>query len=109
MKDTKNTVETEVTVNPENEAQADNAAPEANEKAGVPNKVKVFLPKIPGEENTVFVGLNGKGYQVPRGKQVEVPAAVAEILNNVEKNREYAEKYSEEQKAKMHVVQGAPG
>lgn len=69
----------------------------------------VFLPKISGEDATVFVGLNGKAWQIPRGKQTEVPVEVAEILNAAERNRQMADEYAEAEKAKMKTVQGAPG
>lgn len=69
----------------------------------------VFVPKVSGEDATVFVGLNGKGWQIPRGKQTEVPVEVAEILNAAERNRQMADEYAEAEKAKMKKVQGAPG
>lgn len=46
---------------------------------------KIFLPKAPqGQEPDVFVGVNGKGWRIARGLEVEVPAAVAEVLRNAE-------------------------
>lgn len=43
----------------------------------------VFLPRASEtEQQFEFVGVNGKFYQVPRGKAVEVPAEVAEVLRN---------------------------
>lgn len=43
----------------------------------------VFLPRASEtEQQFEFVGVNGKFYQVPRGKSVEVPAEVAEVLRN---------------------------
>ena len=32
--------------------------------------------------NPVFVGVNGTGYTINRGQEVDVPAAVVEVLNN---------------------------
>ena len=44
-------------------------------------KVAVYLDRATGgEENYVRVGVNGKMYQVPCGKEVEVPLPVYEIL-----------------------------
>ena len=43
--------------------------------------VTVTLPRATGkEENFVFVGLNGKGWNVMRGVPVRVPRPVAHIL-----------------------------
>lgn len=47
--------------------------------------VKIRLFKGPGRfANDVFVGLNGKGYLIKRGVDVEVPAGVAEIIRHSE-------------------------
>lgn len=47
--------------------------------------VKIRLFKGPDRfSNDVFVGLNGKGYLIKRGVDVEVPAGVAEILRHSE-------------------------
>ena len=47
------------------------------------------------DKGTIFVGVNGRGYYVPRGKSVSVPPEVAEVLKNREAMLEYAEQYSE--------------
>lgn len=48
-------------------------------------KVKVTLPRArDGEETEVFVGVNGQSWRIQRGKTVEVPACVAEVLRNAE-------------------------
>lgn len=45
--------------------------------------VKVNLPLALGsKDDVVFAGLNGVGFYFQRGKTVEMPAAVAEILKN---------------------------
>lgn len=45
----------------------------------------VFLPRASEtEQQFEFVCVNGKAYQVPRGKPVEVPAAVAEVLEHAQ-------------------------
>lgn len=47
---------------------------------------RVELTIHPGEgengRDAVFVGLNGTGYQIPRGVPVNVPAELVEILDN---------------------------
>ena len=58
-------------------------APRVDEAALMEN-VQVALPHgRPGEEQQVFVAVNGRRYLVPRGKQVSVPRYVAEMLWNV--------------------------
>lgn len=60
------------------------------------NWVKVYVDPGSGKDKgTIFVGVNGRGYYVPRGKSVEVPPEVAEVLQNRESMLEYAEQYSE--------------
>lgn len=56
--------------------------PEAKKpEAKKPDMMKIRLPrKGAGEDNFELVGLNGKMWQVPCGKEVEVPAAVHELL-----------------------------
>lgn len=45
----------------------------------------VFLPRASEtEQQFEFVCVNGKAYQVPRGKPVEVPLAVAEVLEHAQ-------------------------
>lgn len=58
-------------------AQTESAAQEAKEEY-----VKVFIRRPPDERNVKakIVGVNGKMYGVPYDKEVDVPAAVAEIL-----------------------------
>lgn len=53
-----------------------------NEKAATKS---VFLPRASEtEQQFEFVCVNGKAYQVPRGKPVEVPLAVAEVLEHAQ-------------------------
>ena len=64
--------------------------------------VQVYLPRgRTGEEQQVFVAVNGRRFLVPRGRQVSLPAYVAEMLQGVlmqEKRyeREVAQTYLEE-------------
>ena len=49
-------------------------------------KVTVTLPRATGkEEDTVFVSLNGKGYNIKRGVPVQVPRPIADILRERER------------------------
>ena len=44
---------------------------------------KVFLPRgRKNEENFVIVSVNGRNYKIMKGVEVEVPACVAEVLEN---------------------------
>ena len=58
--------------------------------------VKIRLPIIPNVEKqeAVFVGCNGRDYVIPRGKDVEVPECVVEILRNSENAIIKAAEYS---------------
>ena len=54
--------------------------------------VQVYLaPGQKGENNSEFVGLNGKGYIVPRGRPVMVPQPVFEILRRSADAKVYTE------------------
>lgn len=56
--------------------------------------VEVCLPKATGrEENFVFVGLNGKGYQIRRGETVKIPRPVYDILAASERAGERQEAF----------------
>ena len=50
-----------------------------------PKKVKIKLEKTRNEKADVYVAVNGKSYLIKRGEYVEVPIAVAEVLENKEK------------------------
>lgn len=52
--------------------------------------VKVKIPKTETEREDVFVCVNGCSYLIQRGKEVEVPKFVAEVLKNSEEQREAA-------------------
>ena len=49
-----------------------------------PKKVKIKLPLTRADKEDVYVGLNGKTYQIKRGEEVEVPEGVVEILRHRE-------------------------
>jgi len=68
---------------------------EAVETVKVPETVMIRLPRASyGEEETVFVGVNGKGYRIQRGVDVEVPRSVAEVLRNSEEAKDAALRYA---------------
>lgn len=46
--------------------------------------VRIRLPLTRDQKEDVYVGLNGVGYLIQRGKEVDVPAGVAEILQRSE-------------------------
>ena len=55
---------------------------EADERRGVRGRGD-HLPLAPtSKDDVVFAGLNGVSFYFQRGKTVEMPAAVAEILKN---------------------------
>lgn len=70
------------------EAEAAARAPARVAEDGDPNMalVSVRVPLNPAhpDDNTVTVGLNGKLWQIQRGKTVQVPKAVVEILEHAE-------------------------
>ncbi len=43
-------------------------------------KETIFLPRGAGKEDTQFVCINGRSFLVPKGKPVEVPRPVYEVL-----------------------------
>ncbi|MBR6951303.1 MAG: hypothetical protein IKH56_06200 [Oscillospiraceae bacterium] len=56
--------------------------------------VTLRLPRArAGEEDTVFVGVNGRAWRIRRGVTVEVPRSVAEVLRNGMSAEERAELY----------------
>ena len=71
-------------------------AKEAKAVETVPDTMVIRLPRaLPGEEDTLFVGVNGKGYRIKRGVDVEVPRSVAEVLRNSEAAKDAALRYAE--------------
>ena len=53
----------------------------------------ITLPRAGGtEQQSEFVCVNGRTFQVPRGKAVEVPAPVYEVLENARRQLEAARK-----------------
>ena len=57
----------------------------------------ITLPRAGGtEQQSVFVCVNGRTFQVPRGKAVEVPEPVYEVLENARRQLEAARKIEDE-------------
>ena len=60
--------------------------------------VTVTLPRATGsEENFVFVGLNGKGWNIMRGVPVRVPRPVYDILAEAETQKRRQADFSHRQ------------
>ncbi len=45
-------------------------------------RVRIIVPFIDGEDPEQVVGVNGKFYKIRKGVYVDVPAEVAEVLEN---------------------------
>lgn len=58
--------------------------------------VKIRIPVSRENKNDVYVGLNGVGYLIKRGQEVEVPEGVFEILQRQEEMLEEAMAYEDE-------------
>lgn len=71
-------------------------------------KETVFIPKVAGEEPTVWVGLNGKSWLIPRGEKVEVPKPVADILYASERAKTAEEEYKEAEQKRMRETLANP-
>jgi hypothetical protein len=76
------------------------AAPEENmipEEVDVPENQgepmeKIFLFKDDGAyKDDLFVSVNGRNFQIQRGVEVEVPACVAEVIRNSDRQKQLAE------------------
>lgn len=63
-------------------------------------KVTVLLPRNPGQNanQDEFFSVNFKNYIIQRGKRVEIPEELAEVIENATKAEEYAMQYAEERK-----------
>ena len=55
-----------------------------------------WLQAFAMEQQSVFVCVNGRTFQVPRGKAVEVPEPVYEVLENARRQLEAARKLEDE-------------
>jgi hypothetical protein len=61
-------------------------------------RVSVKLPRNAGQNanQDEFFSVNFKNYIIKRGERVEIPEALAEVIENNEKSEEFAMKYAEE-------------
>ena len=58
---------------------------------------EVMLPRAQeNEQKFEFVCVNGRTFQVPKGKRVEVPLPVAEVIENAQMQMEQADRESVE-------------
>lgn len=58
-------------------------------------KVKIRIPRTRKNQEDVFVSVNMDTYLIQRGKEVEVPESVAEVLRNQEKMLETIMEFDE--------------
>lgn len=58
-------------------------------------KVKIKIPRTSKNQEDVFVSVNMDTYLIQRGKEVEVPESVAEVLRNQEKMLETIMEFDE--------------
>lgn len=58
-------------------------------------KVKIRIPRTSKNQEDVFVSVNMDTYLIQRGKEVEVPESVAEVLRNQEKMLETIMEFDE--------------
>ena len=89
------------TVTPEEDVNLKEAAvPEVDmtpEEGAVPENQgepmeKIFLFKDDGAyKDDLFVSVNGRNFQIQRGVEVEVPACVAEVIRNSDRQKQLAE------------------
>ena len=77
-------------------------------KAPEIKEVEVFLPKVPGEPPFQYVAVNGKAWQIPRGKKYKIPEHVNKALERAQLAQEAADEFSDEEQKKMAIIQGAP-
>ena len=66
--------------------------------------VSVFVPKIPGGMPSMWVGINGKSWNIPCGKRTNVPAYVAAIIHRRERNMQVAEEYAAEKQREYDAM-----
>lgn len=100
MARTKNVTPEENVILEETAAPEENATPEettTTEEAAAPKEhkeptEKIFLFKDDGAyKDDLFVSVNGRNFQIQRGVEVEVPACVAEVIRNSDRQKQLAE------------------
>ena len=85
---------------------AKKAQEQPKEKTIAPAKEKIFIPRgaHSKDDPNFVVGFNGKLYVLPRGKEVEVPAAVAAEIRRSWRAAERYDKTREEKLAEAQRV-----
>lgn len=63
----------------------------AAKKTKSEDTVRMLIPYVEGEETDIIVGINGKNWQIQRGKPVDVPLAVAKIIANSDAQKMYVD------------------
>lgn len=58
--------------------------------------VKIRIPKTRENQDDVFVSVNDRTWQIQRGKEVDVPECVAEVLLHQQEMEEMAMAFEEE-------------
>lgn len=68
--------------------------------------MSIRLPKANrGEPDTVYVGVNGRGFYVKKGQTVNVPKPVYEVLVNSLKAEEEADNYERAREGSKEIGQ----
>ena len=70
-------------------------------------RVSVFVEKESGEPPMLFVGINGKNFLIPRGKSVQVPQAVKDMVDARIRMKRFRDEYSSRQQELSSKIQGA--
>ena len=70
-------------------------------------RVTVFVEKESGEPPMLFVGINGKNWLIPRGKSVEVPKSVANMIEARKRMKRFRDEYSTRKQEIASKTQGA--
>ena len=78
-----------------------------NETLSNEERVSVFVEKESGEPPMLFVGINGKNWQIPRGKTVQVPKAVKDMVDARIRMKRFRDEYSSRQQELSSKIQGA--
>lgn len=86
---------------PEQQEQQQQPEQQTEQEQTKSDRVKIRL-FYDGEKykDDVFVGVNGKRYQIKRGVEVEVPLAVKEVLDNSMRQDAAANRYMIEESSK---------
>lgn len=64
-------------------------------------RIKIPMTRSDADQEGVYVAVNGKTYQIQRGVYVDVPAAVAEVLEHSEEMQSVAIEYEAAAKEKL--------